>query len=789
MEVTVEEEDLRSLFGRYGVLDPNDGVILFRRDIPGYTNYAHINYTNRDDAATARAKLNFFELHGRNLRVEWNRSPKKLLDSLAQHSSMQQLGGIEGDADASNTNDASKLDTQPPRTRSSSVSSMEHDGQQTGQIKTASIIVDKNHAQQQSVPTTPRTSNTYICQPVISVYVQFETIGEDVRVSEGVIREVFDKFGHVTGCFIKSNFVSNNGKRQYGYAFVHFESSQKGQESAQNAAETIGYGNTGVDGKTYPYEFSGVLYKCEVSKNYRRATGVLVEDAIDPSSYDSNGKHSHQQVTYGDRNSPFNGYPTSDSAKRYYQRQQQFSSYDNLHYLSSKSNGMSSKSGSYDPADTSLNLHGANHGGYYSHPTTPRGYNTPNAPRTPTMYHHSYASSPSTAAAAKNTPSTAASYSPASTAGYDSVNRMSSLHRFPSVPPLRLSGLSNESAPMMNSPAAVYFDQYGNPVPMYHTPQQTPVYSPQQCNETFPAPGADNGPPYPLAYTMHSMPGNNGGSSPGNNWSQAPFATMPFAYMCPLPGGGSPVPTTPGVSATQLGNTVYYTHPPNIMNAASADAGGDQKHPSDPQWLQQNGDSLMGSAFANKPRPINVGSPSFANGTAPLMMSQTPYYPYMQSSTPAAGAGGAYYHSNDNLSAMTNGGQPFYPPPQNYQQPPSQYSPHMQQQQSQVQEPHQQSDGMTNYANQQPMYYYGCANSPPAQSPPVDPSIGSANNAAQDSTQAQVPQASILSPQQAYQYWQLHQLMMQQQQQVEQQQQQQRLASVPAGEPESGSNQ
>jgi RNA recognition motif-containing protein len=40
VEVTVTDEDLRELFSQYGKLDPVEGVILFRRDIPGNFIYS-----------------------------------------------------------------------------------------------------------------------------------------------------------------------------------------------------------------------------------------------------------------------------------------------------------------------------------------------------------------------------------------------------------------------------------------------------------------------------------------------------------------------------------------------------------------------------------------------------------------------------------------------------------------------------------------------------------------------------------------------------------------------------
>ena len=41
------------------------------RPMPGYTNYAHINYHTREAANLARNKLNHYEVKGRALRVEW----------------------------------------------------------------------------------------------------------------------------------------------------------------------------------------------------------------------------------------------------------------------------------------------------------------------------------------------------------------------------------------------------------------------------------------------------------------------------------------------------------------------------------------------------------------------------------------------------------------------------------------------------------------------------------------------------------------------------------------------
>lgn len=58
--------------------------------------------------------------------------------------------------------------------------------------------------------------------PVISIYVQFETINSDIRVNETLLTDIFKPFGNMTGCYIKTNNTSAGGLKQHGYAFVHF---------------------------------------------------------------------------------------------------------------------------------------------------------------------------------------------------------------------------------------------------------------------------------------------------------------------------------------------------------------------------------------------------------------------------------------------------------------------------------------------------------------------------------------------------------------------------------------
>jgi hypothetical protein len=47
--------------------------------------------------------------------------------------------------------------------------------------------------------TEPSNKATYICSPVISIYVQFETVNEDARVTEASLRSIFENFGPLTG--------------------------------------------------------------------------------------------------------------------------------------------------------------------------------------------------------------------------------------------------------------------------------------------------------------------------------------------------------------------------------------------------------------------------------------------------------------------------------------------------------------------------------------------------------------------------------------------------------------
>ena len=150
---------------RYGELSPIDGVLVIKKQSsnPQIQNqivcYGVIHFDQRESAEAAKNNLNNTYFGGRRLRVEWNRASRK---SLVTRYPAE--------------------DTHPePIFHYSSMS------------------------------------------PVISIYVQFETLDSDSKVNEALITEIFEQFGHMTSCYIKTNNTSVSGLRQHGYAFVHFE--------------------------------------------------------------------------------------------------------------------------------------------------------------------------------------------------------------------------------------------------------------------------------------------------------------------------------------------------------------------------------------------------------------------------------------------------------------------------------------------------------------------------------------------------------------------------------------
>jgi RNA recognition motif. (a.k.a. RRM, RBD, or RNP domain) len=153
-------------FCRYGDLNSQDGVTVIKKPSsnPQIQNqivcYGVIHYDLRDGAEAAKNNLNNTYFGGRRLRVEWNRASRKSL--------VTRFGN----------------DEMPPSEPLLHYSSM---------------------------------------SPVISIYVQFETLDSESRVTESLITEIFEHYGNMTGCFIKTNNTSVSGLRQHGYAFVHFD--------------------------------------------------------------------------------------------------------------------------------------------------------------------------------------------------------------------------------------------------------------------------------------------------------------------------------------------------------------------------------------------------------------------------------------------------------------------------------------------------------------------------------------------------------------------------------------
>lgn len=155
-----------SVAHRYGELSAQDGILVIKKpssnpQIQHQTVcYGVVNFDQRECAETAKNALHNTYFGGRRLRVEWNRASRKSL--------------------------VSRLPSED------------------------------------SLPSDPL--HHYAPQsPVISIYVQFETLDTDSIANEALIAEVFEPFGHMTGCFIKTNNTSVSGLRQHGYAFVHFD--------------------------------------------------------------------------------------------------------------------------------------------------------------------------------------------------------------------------------------------------------------------------------------------------------------------------------------------------------------------------------------------------------------------------------------------------------------------------------------------------------------------------------------------------------------------------------------
>ena len=174
LQVTID--DLTKLFRPFGPLYEED-TRIFKTGRGG--NFAQVHFVNRKDASNAKKKLSGAVFKDQKaLHVEWN-----VITSSRQN-------GCDADM---------------PR-EDSFVSHRLHDG---------SLNLENG--------------------PVISLYVQFETVEDDVCVEEEQLRKIFKQFGDVTSVCIKNFSIDPVTGQQRGYAFVHYSSSQEGRDSAYAA--------------------------------------------------------------------------------------------------------------------------------------------------------------------------------------------------------------------------------------------------------------------------------------------------------------------------------------------------------------------------------------------------------------------------------------------------------------------------------------------------------------------------------------------------------------------------
>jgi hypothetical protein len=100
--------------------------------------------------------------------------------------------------------------------------------------------------------------------PVVSIYVQFRTVGEEAMVTEEHLHSIFSSFGEVESVHIKSITREAYSTKQRGWGFVHFQANDAGRVAAVLAVQ----------------ECSNVIYNglqvtAELSRNFRRAVGPV----------------------------------------------------------------------------------------------------------------------------------------------------------------------------------------------------------------------------------------------------------------------------------------------------------------------------------------------------------------------------------------------------------------------------------------------------------------------------------------------------------------------------------
>ena len=234
------ELDIDNLFSKFGSFSAQEPILIIKKPSVNPLNpnqivcYVVINFEDRENAENARASTNMMFFNGRRIRVEWNRASRK---SLTTRYSLEDIAsGYRGSTTTSSL------------TPNISHSSLPN----TTTLGYYNASNSSNNNQNSTPPIN-----------VISIYVQFETIDPESQVSEQIISEIFEIYGNMTGCFIKTNNTSVSGVRQHGYAFVHFEPTIEGKKSAL-AASNIS--------KETPVLYKGILFHAEISKNFKRAT-------------------------------------------------------------------------------------------------------------------------------------------------------------------------------------------------------------------------------------------------------------------------------------------------------------------------------------------------------------------------------------------------------------------------------------------------------------------------------------------------------------------------------------
>ena len=214
LNLSVSREDLAALFRQFGELH-EDETQIFRTGRG--LNFGSVHFLKHEDAAEAKLKLAGGLFQEKALHVEWNlitSNRQKYADS----SGYARTGYYHS-----------------------------HDHQNYHQSGIGSGESD----------------------PVISLYVQFETVEESICVEEEVLKNIFSQFGNVTNVSIKNFNIDPYSSQQRGYAFVHYPSTPAGRDSAYAA----------VLSSERDVIIQGIRLTIEFSKNFRKAVAQLESGA------------------------------------------------------------------------------------------------------------------------------------------------------------------------------------------------------------------------------------------------------------------------------------------------------------------------------------------------------------------------------------------------------------------------------------------------------------------------------------------------------------------------------